>query len=104
LWLLHCCTFCLLQVSMQASVAAEVGSGAESAAGEEEAGSGSDSGMETDWEEMGPSLQDFDEWPDAPVMMCPDPADRQQVNAQGLEVALMGLTAALLEVIVCVDE
>jgi hypothetical protein len=65
---------------MQASIAAEAGSGAESAAGEEEAGSDSDSGVETDWDDMGPSLQDFDEWPDAPVMMCPDPADRQQVG------------------------
>jgi hypothetical protein len=65
---------------MQASVAAEAGSGEGSATSEEAAGSGSDSGVETDWEEMGPSLQDFDDWPDAPVMMCPDPADRQQVG------------------------
>jgi hypothetical protein len=65
---------------MQASVAAEAGSGEGNAASEEAAGSGSDSGVETDWEEMGPSLQDFDDWPDAPVMMCPDPADRQQVG------------------------
>jgi hypothetical protein len=65
---------------MQASVVAEAGSGKGSAASEEAAGSGSDSGLETDWEEMGPSLQDFDDWPDAPVMMCPDPADRQQVG------------------------
>ncbi|KAF6256540.1 hypothetical protein COO60DRAFT_1640616 [Scenedesmus sp. NREL 46B-D3] len=66
------------RVSMQASAAPEAGSGADSVADEEEAGSGSDSGVETDWEETGPSLQDFDEWPDAPVMMCPNPADRQQ--------------------------
>eukprot|EP00882_Tetradesmus_deserticola_P032080 GHRQ01036302.1.p1 GENE.GHRQ01036302.1~~GHRQ01036302.1.p1 ORF type:complete len:612 (+),score=263.71 GHRQ01036302.1:294-2129(+) len=75
------------QVSTLESAAAEAASCAGSLADEQEICSGSatvtDSGSEADWEDMGPSLQDFEGWPDAPVMMCPNPADRQQSFACG---------------------
>eukprot|EP00878_Enallax_costatus_P041543 GHUV01048351.1.p1 GENE.GHUV01048351.1~~GHUV01048351.1.p1 ORF type:complete len:503 (+),score=145.78 GHUV01048351.1:263-1771(+) len=38
---------------------------------------GSDVGA--DWYEAVPYLEDFDEWPDQPVMVCPDPAVSKQV-------------------------
>ena len=33
-----------------------------------------------DNEDSIPYSEDFDEWPDAPVMLCPDPAATQQVG------------------------
>jgi hypothetical protein len=33
-----------------------------------------------DLEDSIPYIEDFEEWPDAPVMLCPDPAAAQQVR------------------------
>ncbi|KAF8065930.1 hypothetical protein HT031_002991 [Scenedesmus sp. PABB004] len=77
----------LSTVSADGSVAAQPGSAvasdASSVAGElgrpepggELGGAGDD---DDDWEEWaGPALEDFDDWPDAPVMLVPEPATRQ---------------------------
>jgi hypothetical protein len=33
-----------------------------------------------DLEDSIPYIEDFEDWPDAPVMLCPDPAAAQQVR------------------------
>jgi hypothetical protein len=37
-----------------------------------------------DLEDSIPYIEDFEEWPDAPVMLCPDPAAAQQVMGECL--------------------
>lgn len=62
---------------MQPSLVTEAGSNGSSAGAEDPPDSDS---IDTDWEELGPTLEDFEDWPDAPVMLCPDPSVAKQVR------------------------
>lgn len=50
-----------------------------------------DSDEAEDLEDAIPYSEDFDDWPDAPVMLCPDPAAAHQVMRHGLAVQVLGV-------------
>jgi hypothetical protein len=49
-------------------------------------------------EDAVPFSEDFDDWPDAPVMLCPDPAALDQVCVQGFVARTRGWSRLLVAV------
>lgn len=83
------CSVDVVQASVEHSMAGQAGSHAGSGDGSDDEEAGSDD--EADWYEGAPCLEDFDGWPDQPVMLCPDPALTKQVRYPCLVV--IGLKA-----------
>jgi hypothetical protein len=76
---LHCCCFvpCLAQGTETAAGLGEFAPVHDRCDGER------DSDQAEDLEDLIPLSEDFDEWPDAPVMLCADPAAAHQVTLGG---------------------